>query len=145
MTEAMTMHMGDCRKVSEMKPLNSRLSLAISSVPKTLFRDTCFVLVVLLLLPKSAPAQINCGAGSSAPSTSLACLVPVSLTPSGFSPASPLQQAPLATFPSNTLAFLSGQIGAEVSQIPLASPASGLIYATNPTTHLPHPFNPPLS
>ena len=140
MTEAMTMNMGDCRKVSEMKLLNSRLSLAISSLPKTLFRDTSFVLLVFLLLPKSAPAQINCGAGSSAPSTSLACLPAVSLTPSGFSPASPLQPRASGTFLptfSRTLEFLSEEIGEEVSQIPLASPASGIIYANNPTTQLP--------
>jgi len=68
-------------------------------------------------------------------------LVQVSLTPSGFSPASPLQLPASTTFSPNTLAFLSGDIGAEVSQIPLASPASGIIYTNNPTTQLPERLN----
>lgn len=126
--------------VGEMKRVNSQLSLTISFGYKTLSRSA-FVILAVLISAKTTIAQINCGAGSSAPSTSLACLVAVSLTPAGFSPASPLQPSASTTFSPNTLAFLSGDIGAEVSQIPLASPASGIIYANNPTTQLPERLN----
>ncbi len=134
------MPIDNSKKVSEMNSLNS---LASSSVSKTVLRNA-FVALVLLTLAETAPAQINCGAGSSAPSASLACLVSVSLTPpapAGFSPASPLQPRASTTFSPNTLAFLSGDIGSEVSQIPLASPASGIIYTNNPTTQLPERLN----
>ncbi len=126
-----------------MKPLNSKLSLARPSVLKPLVR-TAVAFILLMVMAHAASAQIKCGAGSSAPSTSLACLVAVSLTPpapAGFSPASPLQPRASTIFSSNTLDFLSGDVGAEVSQIPLASPASGIIYTNNPTTQLPERLN----
>lgn len=133
------MHRNNFEKVSEMKPLNSQLPFAPMFVFKTLVSGI-FVLCLLLILAETATAQINCGAGSSAPSTSLACLVQVSQTPSGLSPASPLQ--PKASgLVTDSLNFLSSDIGAEVSQIPLASPASGIIYANNPTTQLPERLN----
>lgn len=133
------MHRDNFEKVSEMKPLNSQLPFASIFVFKTLVIGI-FALCLLLILAETATAQINCGAGSSAPSTSLACLVQVSQTPSGLSPASPLQ--PKASgLVTDSLNFLSSDIGAEVSQIPLASPASGIIYANNPTTQLPERLN----
>jgi len=144
MKQVMAMGTDDFKRVNEMKPLSSQLLFRTkSSRTKMLFRNASFAFL-LLLLPKTAPAQINCGAGSPAPSAGLACLVAVSLTPpspAGFSPASPLQPRASGTFSPNTLAFLSGDIGAEVSQIPLASPASGIIYANNPTTQLPERLN----
>ncbi len=125
----------ESKKVGEMKPLNDERSLASSSVPMTLVR-AAIVLMLLMVVTQSASAQINCGAGSSAPSASLACLVQVAQTPSGLSPASPLQ--PKASgLVQDSLNFLSSAIGAEVSQIPLASPASGIIYTKNLTTQLP--------
>jgi Putative MetA-pathway of phenol degradation len=129
------MSMDDFKKVSEMSSLNS---LTTSPVSKALLRSA-FVALLLFTLAETASAQINCGAGS----TALACLVQVSLTPppsSGgvtFSAATPLQPRASTTFSPNTLAFLSGDIGTEVSQIPLASPASGIIYTNNPVTQLP--------
>src|SRR2546422_8741691 len=127
----------DFKKVSEMKPLNSQLSFATSPAG-TLFRNV-LALLMLMMLAESAPAQINCGAGTSSPSSNLACLVQVAQTPSGLSPASPLQPAPPggAVPVRDSLNFLSSAIGAEVSQIPLASPASGIIYTNNPVTQLP--------
>src|SRR5260370_35116599 len=83
----------DFKKVSEMKPLNSQLSFATSSPAGILFRNV-LALLMLMLLAESAPAQINCGAGTSSPSSNLACLVQVAQTPSGLSPASRLQRAP---------------------------------------------------
>ena len=128
----------DFKKVSEMKPLNSQLSFATSSPAGALFRNV-LALLMLMMLAESAPAQINCGAGTSSPSSNLACLVQVAQTPSGLSPASPLQPAPPggAVPVRDSLNFLSSAIGAEVSQIPLASPASGIIYTNNPVTQLP--------
>src|SRR6266700_3625955 len=128
----------DFKKVSEMKPLNSQLSFATSSPAGTLFRNV-LALLMLMMLAESAPAQINCGAGTLSPSSNLACLVQVAQTPSGLSPASPLQPAPPggAVPVRDSLNFLSSAIGAEVSQIPLASPASGIIYTNNPVTQLP--------
>lgn len=131
----------ELKKVSNMKPAKSQALLTTSPVSKTLVRSA-LPLLLFVMLAKTTPAQINqanCGAGTSAPSSSLACLAAVSLTPSGsgFSPASPLQRPASNTFSPSTLAFLSGDIGTEVSQIPLASPASGIIYANNPVTQLP--------
>ena len=126
-------------KVREMKPLNSQLLFAPMFVFKALVRNI-LILCLLLILAEAATAQINCRAGSSTPSTSLACLVQVSQTPSGLSPASPLQPK-ASSLVQDSLNFLSSDIGAEVSQIPLASPASGIIYANNPTTQLPERLN----
>jgi hypothetical protein len=128
----------DFMKVSQMNSVNS---LTASSVSRTFLRNAFAAALLLFALAEIAPAQINCGAGSSAPSASLACLPAVTLTPVGFSPASPLQTPASTTFSPNTLAFLSGDIGSEVSQIPLASPASGIIYTNNPTTQLPERLN----
>jgi hypothetical protein len=131
------MTIDDFKKVSEMSSLNSRTT---SSVSKTLSRSA-FAALLLFTLAETAPAQINCNAGLPAPSASLACLTEVSLTPAGFSRPLPVQPAASTTFSPNTLTFLSGDIGAEVSQIPLASPASGIIYANNPVTQLPERLN----
>jgi Putative MetA-pathway of phenol degradation len=131
----MAVHTDDFKKVIEMIPLYSQLTRTNSL--KAWARSGSIVLLLLVLLAQRSPAQTNCGAGTSSPSTSLSCLAAVSLTPAGFSPASPAQPAASTTFSPNTLSFLSGAIGAEVSQIPLASPASGIIYTNNPVTQLP--------
>ncbi len=131
------MPIDDFIKVSEMNSLHSRKT---SSVSKALSRSALAALL-FFALAEIAPAQINCGAGSTAPSASLACLTEVSLTPTGFLRPSPVQPAASTTFSPNTLTFLSGDIGAEVSQIPLASPASGIIYTNNPVTQLPERLN----
>ncbi len=127
----------DLNKVSKMNLLNEQLPLAITSVLKTWVR-IAVALMLPLVMTQSAYAQINCAAGTSAPSASLSCLVQVSQTPSGFSPASAAQ--PSFGIP-NSLGGLSAAIGAEVSQIPLASPASGIIYTNNPVTQLPEQLN----
>src|SRR6266852_274631 len=75
----------DLNKVSKMNLLNEQLPLAITSVLKTWVR-IAVALMLPLVMTQSAYAQINCAAGTSAPSASLSCLVQVSQTPSGFSP-----------------------------------------------------------
>jgi hypothetical protein len=127
----------DSKKVNDMNLATSQFSLYVSFLRAAMFRAPLILLLVLTAVG-GAPAQtFNCGAGTSTPSANLACLAQVSLTPSGFSPASPGQPAPSNLNAPNSLGFLSGAIGAEVSQIPLASPASGIIYTNNPTTQLP--------
>lgn len=128
------MQIADFQKVSA---INSLRSIARSSISSALLRNA-FVVILFLAIAEAGIAQtnINCGAGSAAPSSNLACWAQVSLTPSGFSPASPLQPRASSTFPQglNALSFLTSEIGEQVSQIPLASPASGIIYAKNPVT-----------
>lgn len=130
-----SMQNGDFGSVSELKPQGSRLPHTIRPVFNTSAKSICGILL-LLLVTQTSLAQIKCGAGSSAPSTGLACLVQVAQTPMGLSPAAPSQPKAAGLVP-DSLNFLSSEIGAEVSQIPLASPASGIIYTNNPVTQLP--------
>jgi hypothetical protein len=121
------------KKVSKMNSLNEQLPLASSFFHNMLVR-AAIALLLPLVMSQSAWSQIKCGAVTSNPSSSLSCLVQVAQTPAGFSPGSAAQ--PSFNVP-NSLEGLSAAIGAEVSQIPLASPASGIIYTNNPTTQLP--------
>jgi hypothetical protein len=94
------------------------------------------ILLVFLFIAAATPAahaQIDCN--SSSASNKLSCLIPTTVTPSGytFSKASP---NPLL---QNSFGFLTSDIGGEISQIPLASPASGIVFITDPTLHVPVP------
>jgi len=101
--------------------------------------------IVILLIAVAAPAaraQINCASGSSA-SGKLSCLVPTfvtSIAPSGYN-ISNSSSSTIANFQNfqNNFAFLTADMGGEISQIPLASPASGIIFAIDPTLKVPVP------
>ena len=96
------------------------------------------LLVVLLLAVGVSPstvAQINCGSGSAA-SGKLSCLIPATVTPSGYT-FSDTSTANLNS--SHTARLLQTDLGGEISQIPLASPASGIIFTIDPTLHVPVP------
>src|ERR1700733_14934737 len=82
-----------------------------------------FLCGVVGLFVCPAKAQISCPSQSN----KLVCLIPngLNLTSSSF-PA---------------LGFLSEAVGSEVSTLPLASPASGVIYITDPKFNVPVPSN----
>jgi len=98
-------------------------------------RKTWLVLLLIAAATPAARAQIDCSNSNS--SKKLSCLIPTTVTPSGytFSSASP---NPLL---QNSFGFLTADVGGETSQIPLASPASGIIFTTDPTLHVPVPSN----
>src|ERR1700726_4009982 len=71
-------------------------------------------------LSPAVHAQVNCSQSSK-----LICLIPhgLNFTQSSFA----------------SLGFLSEALGSEVSSLPLASPASGIIYRNDPKLNLPVP------
>jgi len=71
-------------------------------------------------------AQVNCTAGSPA-SGKLICLIP--------------NQLNLTQGSAQNLAFLNEAIGSQVSDLPLATPASGVIYTIDPKLNIPVPSN----
>src|SRR6266852_6963393 len=94
------------------------------------------ILAVLLLavgVSPSAVAQINCNSGSA--TTKLSCLIPTTVTPPTYTFSNGSTSAVSGNFGS----FLQADLGGEISQIPLASPASGIIFTTDPTLHVPVP------
>jgi hypothetical protein len=102
-------------------------------------------LLVLLSLAGSptANAQVNCGSGNAA-SQKLICLIPKTVLQGANSGSQTYTLSPATvTLPtpglSDSFAFLKSDLGGELSQIPLASPASGIIYTTDPTLHVPVP------
>jgi hypothetical protein len=70
-----------------------------------------------------AEAQINCTQASA----KLACLIPNALN--------------LTTPSSQNLGFLNEAVGSQLGDLPLASPASGIIYTIDPKLNLPVPSN----
>lgn len=82
-------------------------------------------------------AQIACGP-SAAARNKLACLISTEATPPGYSFTSQSSQSTAGKFASS-FAFLTEDMGGEMSQIPLPSPASGIIFTTDPTLHVPVP------
>jgi hypothetical protein len=78
--------------------------------------------MLLVILSSRCQAQINC-----ASSTKLACIIP--------------NQLNLTQQSSQNLAFLNEAIGSQVSELPLASPASGVIYVNDPKLNIPIPSN----
>lgn len=80
------------------------------------------LLTLLFVFSNTCQAQINCGS-----STKLACIIP--------------NQLNLTQQSSQSLAFLNEAIGSQVSELPLASPASGVIYTNDPKLNIPIPSN----
>jgi len=73
----------------------------------------------------AAKAQVTCSPGDE--SRKLACIIPNALN---------------LTAPSaQNLGFLNEAVGSQVGQLPLASPASGIIYTNDPVLNLPVPSN----
>ena len=83
------------------------------------------ILIILTQGPRVL-AQVNCTAGSSA-SGKLICLIP--------------NQLNLTQGSAQNLAFLNEAIGSQVSDLPLATPASGVIYTIDPKLNIPVPSN----
>ncbi len=83
------------------------------------------ILIILTQGPRVL-AQVNCSAGSSA-SGKLICLIP--------------NQLNLTQGSAQNLAFLNEAIGSQVSDLPLATPASGVIYTIDPKLNIPVPSN----
>ena len=81
-------------------------------------------LVLILIQSPRVLAQINCSSGSSA-SGKLICLIP--------------NQLNLTQGSTQSLAFLNEAIGSQVSDLPLATPASGVIYTIDPKLNIPVP------
>jgi len=79
-----------------------------------------FLLVGAVFCP-AAEAQINC----TPTSPKLACVIPNQLHLTG----------------SQSLAFLNEAVGSQLGDLPLASPASGIIYTYDPRLNLPVPSN----
>jgi hypothetical protein len=83
-----------------------------------------FLFVGGLLCP-AAEAQLTCAPGDE--SSKLACIIPNALN---------------LTAPSaQNLGFFNEAVGSQVGQLPLASPASGIIYVNDPVLNLPVPSN----
>ena len=83
-----------------------------------------FLLVAAIgAMSPAARAQVNCSSSS----TKLICLIPNQLN---LSPGS-----------SQSLAFLNEAVGSQVSELPVATPASGIIYTNDPKLNLPVPSN----
>ncbi len=94
------------------------------------------LLLLLAATPSFLAAQIKC----TNQSTNLACLAGVTVAPAGYSTTS--AAIPTSTTPTQQLIgipFLNSDIGGEISQIPLASPASGIIFTIDPSLHVPVP------
>jgi hypothetical protein len=82
-------------------------------------------LITAGLVCPAAHAQIACSPGDE--SSKLACIIPNALN---------------LTAPSaQNLGFLNEAVGSQVGQLPLASPASGIIYVNDPVLNLPVPSN----
>src|SRR6266852_400537 len=97
-------------------------------------RKIFFVLLLAVGVSPSAVAQINCNSGSA--TTKLSCLIPTTVTPSGYT----FSNSSTADLSSSRIgALLQADLGGEISQIPLASPASGIIFTIDPTLHVPVP------
>ncbi len=83
-------------------------------------------ILIILTQGPGVLAQVNCTAGSSA-SGKLICLIP--------------NQLNLTQGSAQNLAFLNEAIGSQVSDLPLATPASGVIYTIDPKLNIPVPSN----
>jgi hypothetical protein len=88
-----------------------------------------------IVTPLTTDAQVSCGSGAA--STKLSCLIPVTVL--AGAPGYTLSPANVPSPISDSFAFLRSDIGGEISQIPLASPASGIIFSIDPTLHVPVP------
>jgi hypothetical protein len=84
-----------------------------------------FCLFACGMFSSVARAQITCSPGDE--SRKLACVVPNALN--------------LTAPSSQNLGFLNEAVGSQVGDLPLASPASGIIYVNDPRLNLPVPSN----
>jgi hypothetical protein len=82
-----------------------------------------FSLLVGAVFCPAAEAQVNCTQAS----TKLACIIP--------------NQLNLTAPSSQNLGFLNEAVGSQLGDLPLASPASGIIYVIDPKLNLPVPSN----
>ena len=82
-----------------------------------------FSLLVGAALCPAAQAQISCSPAI----TKLACIIPNALN--------------LTAPSSQNLGFLNEAVGSQLGDLPLASPASGIIYVLDPKLNLPVPSN----
>jgi hypothetical protein len=97
------------------------------------------LLMFAAAVPSLSSAQIKC----TNTSTNLACLAAVTVAPTGYATTNGAIQGQNTGNgqPVNLIGipFLNSDIGGEISQIPLASPASGIIFTIDPTLHVPVP------
>lgn len=91
--------------------------------------------LVLVVLPNPARGQVNCS--NSGSSGKMVCLIPNTVLQGA--PGYALSPATVTSPISNSFNFLTSDLGGEISQIPLASPASGIIFTIDPTLHVPVP------
>jgi hypothetical protein len=106
-------------------------------VNRMITRKVWLVILIIIAATPAARAQIDCSA-SGGNINKLACLIPKTVTPSGYI-FSNTTATGLSTSFGNSFSFLPSDVGGEISQIPLASPASGIIFTTDPTLHVPVP------
>jgi len=92
----------------------------------------CLFLAATVTAP-AARAQVNCGSGTA--SKKLICLIPVTVL--AGAPGYTLSPATVTSPISDSFGFLRSDIGGEISQIPLASTASGIIFTIDPSPHVP--------
>ncbi len=114
--------------------LNSAAS-PVRKVSRQLMRFAGAALVLAATVVPAAQAQLNCASTLSA-AGKMSCLIPATATPSGYKF---LSASSGNTQLSNSFGFLTADMGGEISQIPLASPASGIIFTTDPTLNVPVP------
>ncbi len=116
--------------------LTGRRTAYAPKVNQMIERKILIILLIVLGVSPCAVAQISCTSGSSA-SSKLSCLIPTAVTPPTFTFSN--SSSGQIGRSGNSFGFLTVDIGGEVSQIPLASPASGIIFTTDPTLHVPVP------
>jgi hypothetical protein len=107
----------------------------VKPVPRSLIWRAILPLLLIAVASPAARAQIKCDSGSAA-ANKLSCLIPSTVTPSGFTFDNSRAASGLL---SNSFGFLTSDIGGEISQIPLASPASGVIFSIDPALKVPVP------
>jgi hypothetical protein len=103
-------------------------------VSQMIARKITFTLFLAIGVSPSVFAQINCASGGA--TAKLSCLIPTTVTPPTYTFSN---SATPALASSHIGDLLQADLGGEISQIPLASPASGIIFTIDPTLHVPVP------
>jgi hypothetical protein len=106
-------------------------------------RGPWLLVIAFLLACPAVRAQLNCAPGGKQ-ATSLACLIVRGASPTGYTAASagiaassPTASAlPELQSVDSTFSFLNTAVGGEISEIPLASPASALTFTIDKATGL---------
>jgi hypothetical protein len=121
-----------------MRCLRTNLTIPLGGlmwkVNRMITRKIWLVFLLIAAATPAARAQINCTA-SGGNSGKLSCLIPTAVTLPGYT-FSNLSANPQF---QNSFGFLTADVGGEISQIPLASPASGIIFTIDPTLKVPVP------